>query len=171
MKRILLTHADADHVGAAMALKADSGARIFASQIEADALAEGHSSRSLQMGILTPLFDWVERQGGGMQVAVDEIVAEGQTIPVLGGLKVIESPGHTPGHLSYYAEEMKLLFAGDAVRTKTGQVGYNWFKATNWDHEIMRQSVHKLAALQPEIVCSGHGPVVFDAANKFPPLT
>lgn len=168
LNRILLTHADIDHVGAAMQLKSKSGARIYASQIAAEALAEGHSSRSLKLGVLTPLVGWFESQGGGMQVAVDEIVAGGQILPVLGGLKVIETPGHTPGHVSYYAVDEKLLFAGDAVRNLPDKVGYNRKKVTNWDHQIMQQSVHKLAGLKPEIIVCGHGPVVFDAAGKFP---
>jgi glyoxylase-like metal-dependent hydrolase (beta-lactamase superfamily II) len=153
-----------------MRLRSDSGAKIYASQIAAEALAEGHSSRSLKVGVLTPLFNWFERQGGAMQVKVDQIVAAGQLLPILGGLQVIETPGHTPCHLSYYAVEEKLLFAGDAVRTVPGRVNYNQKKITNWDHEMMKKSVHKLAELKPEIVCSGHGPVLFDAAGKFPPL-
>jgi glyoxylase-like metal-dependent hydrolase (beta-lactamase superfamily II) len=168
LTRILLTHADMDHVGSAMVLKKASGAKIYASQIATDALAEGRSSRSLKMGFLTPLFDRIEQGGSGMQVEVDEIVSEGQALPILGGIHVIETPGHTPGHTSYYSTEHQLLFAGDAVRNKPGAVGYNWFKLTNWDHEIMRQSVGKLAALKPEIVCCGHGPVVFNAGDKFP---
>ncbi len=168
LNRILLTHADVDHVGAAMQLKTGSGAKIYASRIAAEALTEGHSSRSLKLGALTPLSDWFERSGNGMQVTVDEIVAEGQVLPVLGGLKVIETPGHTPGHVSFYAVEERLLFAGDAVTTVPGRITYNRKKFSNWDQEIMRQSANKLAGLKPEIVCSGHGPVVFDAAEKFP---
>ena len=150
-----------------MALKQMSGAKIFASQTAADALAEGHSSRRLPMGILTPFFDWFEARGGQMEVEVDEVFSEGDVLPVVGGLKVIETPGHTPGHLAFFAEGRKMLFAGDAVRTRKDHVGYNWVRMSNWDHDVMRLSVHKLAQLQPEIVCPGHGPVVFGAATKF----
>jgi glyoxylase-like metal-dependent hydrolase (beta-lactamase superfamily II) len=45
---------------------------------------------------------------------------------------------------------------------------YNRVKMFNWDEEQMRASVHRQAELMPEIVCSGHGPVVFGAAAKFP---
>jgi glyoxylase-like metal-dependent hydrolase (beta-lactamase superfamily II) len=164
--RILLTHADVDHVSTAMALKQESGAKIFASRIAAEALAEGHSSRRLPMGILTPLADWFEARGGQMEVEVDQILSEGDMLPVLGGLKVVETPGHTPCHISFYIKSQKMLFAGDAVRTRKDHVGYNWLRVSNWDHDVMRQSVHKLAKLQPEVVCPGHGPVVFGAATK-----
>lgn len=168
LTRILLTHADLDHVGAAMELKQISEARVFASQIAADALAEGRSSRKLKMGIFTPLFTWFERRNGAMEVAVDEIVAGGDMLPILGGLEVLETPGHTPGHISFYTREHKLLFAGDSVSTQEDQVLYNRMKAFNWNNEMMQASVHMQAALEPEIVCSGHGPVVFGAASKFP---
>ena len=144
LQRILLTHADFDHVGAAMALKKESGAKIYASRIAAEALALGHSSRRVKMGILTPLLDWFEARNDQMAVIVDEVLSEGHVLPVLGELKAVETPGHTPGHLAFYAEDRKLLFAGDAVRTREDEVGYNWLKMSNWDHEVMSLSVYKL---------------------------
>ncbi len=168
LNHILLTHADLDHVGAAPDLQETCGATIYASQIEADALAEGHSSRQIRMGILTPLFSWLERRGGAMQVEVDEVLNEGDLLPVLGGLEVIPSPGHTPGHVSFYAPRHGLLFAGDSVSTRSDEVLYNQVKLFNWNQDLMKKSVHKQAEMRPQIVCSGHGPVVFNAADKFP---
>lgn len=167
LTRILLTHADLDHVGSAMALKAQSGAVIYASQIAADALTEGHSSRQLKMGIFTPLFTWFERRGGVMRVDVDNILTGGDTLTILGGMEVLETPGHTPGHLSFYFPAHKLLVAGDSVSTQPCKVLYNRMKAFNWNQDQMKASVRMQAELQPEIVTSGHGPVVFDAANRF----
>ncbi|MGD2026865.1 MAG: MBL fold metallo-hydrolase [Anaerolineales bacterium] len=168
LTHILLTHADLDHVGAASALKEDSDVKVYASHVAADALAVGRSSRKVKMGIFTPIFSWFERQGGAMKVEVDEILSPGDVLPILGGLEVLETPGHTPGHISFYAREHKLLFAGDSVSTQEGSVLYNRMKSFNWDNDLMQTSVHEQEALQPEIVCSGHGPVVFGAAGKFP---
>ncbi len=168
LKTILLSHADIDHVGAAPALKSESGARIYASRIAAQALAEGHSSRQIELGILTPIFRWLEKLNGAMQIEVDELLSAGQMLPMLGGLKVLETPGHTPGHLSFYAEKHKLLFAGDSVTTKPDEILGNRVKFFNWNQEQMLASVRFQAALLPEIVCSGHGPVVYEAASKSP---
>ena len=165
---ILLTHADLDHVGAAPALKEHFGVRIYTSQVEAEALAQGQSSRQVRAGLLSPFLSWLERRSGAMQVQVDQVLAEGDQLPILGGLQVISTPGHTPGHLSFYAPRDGLLFAGDSVSTRSDRVRYNRVKIFNWDEDQMRASVHRQAALHPQIVCSGHGPVVFDAADKFP---
>lgn len=167
LTRILLTHADLDHVGSAMALKARSGATIFASRIAANALAEGHSSRQIKVGIFSPIFSWFERRGDAMRVDVDEILTGLDTLPILGGMQVLETPGHTPGHLSFYFPAHKLLVAGDSVSTQPDKVLYNRMKVFNWDQAQMKASVHMQAELQPEIVTSGHGPVVFGAARKF----
>lgn len=168
LSSILLTHADLDHVGAAPALKERFGAHIYTSQVEADALAQGQSSRQIRAGLLSPFLSWLERRSGAMQVQVDQVLAEGDQLPILGGLRVISSPGHTPGHLSFYSPREGLLFAGDSVSTRSDGVRYNRVKIFNWNEQQMRESVHRQAALRPQIVCSGHGPVVFEAADKFP---
>jgi glyoxylase-like metal-dependent hydrolase (beta-lactamase superfamily II) len=164
---VLLTHADIDHVGSVNPLRADYSLNFFASQKAAEALARGHSSRKIKAGLFSPLFTWFEALGGAMKIAVDEQIAESNTLPLLGGLEVLETPGHTPGHISFYAPRHKLLFAGDSVSTRPDQVLPNQTKMFNWDQEKMLDSVRRQQELAPEIVCSGHGPVVFKAAGKF----
>ncbi len=168
LRRILITHADFDHIGAAKALKDLTGARICAHQIAAAALAQGVSSRPIHLGVIGALGDRITQASGSMCLQVDEIFLGGEVLPVLGGMQVLHVPGHTPCHLAYYAPAHKLLFAGDAVSTRGDRVLYNRMRIFNWDEDKMRASVHILENLQPQIVCSGHGPVVFDAARKFP---
>jgi len=167
LTRVLLTHADVNHVGDINPLRADYPLEVFASRTAAEALARGHSSRKIKAGIFSPLFTWFEALGGAMKIDVDTLAAEGDTLPLLGGLEVFDTPGHTPGHVSFYAPRHKLLFAGDSVSTRPDQVLPNQTKMFNWNQEKMLASVHRQQALAPEIVCSGHGPVVFDAAEKF----
>jgi glyoxylase-like metal-dependent hydrolase (beta-lactamase superfamily II) len=169
LKRILITHADFDHVGGLAALKAASGARVYAHSIEAVGIAEGHSTRELKPR--NALMKFLYRSLAGMfkpkPVKVDETLKDGQVLPVLGGLRVLETFGHTPGHLSFFLPSAGVLFTGDSiVSEKTGLRGSTG--ANNWDQPKSDASVKKQAELGAKIVCPGHGEVVRDAAGKFP---
>jgi len=169
LKRILITHADFDHVGGLAALKSATGARIFASPVEAQAMAEGHASRPLKprRRITKVLFDQMAGLFKPTIVPAEELLSDGQTLPVLGGLRVLATPGHTPGHVSFFFPSGAILFCGDSiVSEETGLRGSRG--ANNWDQIKSDESVRKQAAIGARIVCSGHGPVVMDADGKFP---
>ena len=54
-------------------------------------------------------------------VGIDEYLEDGSRLELAGGLRVIFTPGHTPGHLSLYLERSKVLIAGDALTAEGGQ--------------------------------------------------
>jgi glyoxylase-like metal-dependent hydrolase (beta-lactamase superfamily II) len=88
-------------------------------------------------------------------------------LPALGALRVVETPGHTPGHISLFAPSTGILFVGDSLVSANGRLRESR-GANTWDQAKAIESVRKQAALGARIVCSGHGPVVMDAGNKFP---
>lgn len=168
LKRIIITHADGDHMGSLAALKAQSGARVYATEIEARAMAQGTMSRDLKVNwfvrlFLLPLGWWFKAK----PAQVDEFLNEGQVLPMLGGLQVVGTEGHTPGHISLFAPAFNMLFAGDSVvpqrKGMRGSRGIN-----TWDQAKANASVRKQAALGAKIVCAGHGAVIRNAAGKFP---
>jgi glyoxylase-like metal-dependent hydrolase (beta-lactamase superfamily II) len=169
LKHILVTHADFDHVGGLAALKEASGARVYSTAIEAQAIAEGHSSRPLKPrnALMKLLYNLAAGLFKPKTTHVDETLKDGQNLPVLGGLRVLETPGHTPGHLSFFLPSAGILFTGDSIVSETsglrGSTGAN-----NWDQSKSDASVKKQAALGAKIVCPGHGEVVREAAGKFP---
>jgi glyoxylase-like metal-dependent hydrolase (beta-lactamase superfamily II) len=168
LRRIVLTHADGDHAGAVAALVAASGATVYASAVEAAALAAGRPSREINLrGVWGLIYGLIRPFLGVPPFEGVQPVTEGDVLPALGGLRVVETPGHTPGHLSYYAPTACVLFAGDSIAFRNGRMRKPFTLAT-WDEEIALESLRKQAALRPDIVCLGHGPVVRDAAGKFP---
>jgi len=167
LKRILLTHSDVDHVGGLAALVRVSGARTYASRVEAESIAVGTSSRqsySSGFSIRRFLFALLSPFFKAEPFQVDEILEDGQT---LAGLRVITTPGHTPGHLSFYAPATGVLFCGDSMVSHEDRL-YGSRPGVTWDPDRARESVQKQAELGASLVCPGHGPVIRDASGKFP---
>ncbi len=170
VKHIILTHSDLDHVGSLAALQKATGARTYSSHIEADAIAAGKPSREIKpsgFSVRRILFALMGPFMKATPFPVDEILKDGAILPMLGGLRVIETPGHTPGHISLFAPDVGILFCGDSMVTdKNGIHGSR--AGLTWNDARARESERKQAGLGAQIVCSGHGPVVKDAAGKFP---
>ncbi len=170
VKRIILTHSDLDHVGSLAALQKSTGARTYASRIEADAIAAGKPSRQINpagFSVRRLMFALLRPFMKATPFQVDEIVTDGQILPALGGLRVVETAGHTPGHISLFAPTVGVLFCGDSMVTDENGI-HGSRSGLTWDGEKAREAERKQAALGAKIICSGHGPVVMDATGKFP---
>lgn len=170
LQRILITHADMDHVGGLGALRKATGARVFSSAVESRAMAEGHSSRSVKTGGNSArriLFSLLGRFFSSKPGPADELLTDGQRLPFAGGMQVVETVGHTPGHLSFYSPGTGVLFTGDSIiADEKGLQGSR--PMYTWDPVKAAEAVRRQAALGARIVCPGHGPVVRDAEGKFP---
>ena len=88
---------------------------------------------------------------------VHEIVEDGDVIPVLGGLRVIHTPGHTPGSVCLMLENPKVLFLGDSVINNITRLS----RPLMWDRNKRRRldtSLRRLRDFQAQAACFGHGP-------------
>ena len=92
---------------------------------------------------------------------VSGTLKEGDTV---GGFTVFEVPGHSPGHLAFWREADRVLVIGDVVfgvRVPSFKPGLQLPPtALTPDPEKNLESARRMAALEPELVCFGHGPPV-----------
>lgn len=154
LKRILITHADIDHAGSLAAIQTASGAKVYAGEISARYLQVGRSPDHLPRVIQWFTNSFVKYQA--TSVSEIEKIADGDRLPVLGGLEVLATPGHTLGHISFYSPSTGVLFTGDALDTRNGRL--NRTRKILTAHEVMAdQSAIRLIELAPVTFASGHG--------------
>jgi glyoxylase-like metal-dependent hydrolase (beta-lactamase superfamily II) len=102
-------------------------------------------------------------------VGADHEVDDGDELPIAGGLRVIYTPGHTAGHVSYlWSQHGGVLFAGDAaghvfgrLAPPVGAIGGSFTE----DAAQAKESFRNLAALEFDIACFGHGGVIKGKAH------
>ncbi len=168
LRHILITHADPDHTGGAPVLRAATGAKLCASAIEKAAIERGSTSRQ-PTGVGFKIF--ANTLGKLMMplapVTVDEVLSDGQVLPILGGLHMLATPGHTPGHLSFFAPALGVLIAGDSMNATSGSLQFKP-APVHGDFAEGCNSVRKQARLGARAVYCGHGPVIKNAV--FPNL-
>src|ERR687884_624140 len=165
LRRIIFTHQDLDHVGSGAALVRQSGARVMAHSADAP-----HIDGSLRL--LKPSPEMLQQRPQMREVlehlepvGVDEHLEDGERLDLAGGIRVIFTPGHTPGHLSLYLERPKVLVAGDALTAEAGRLNGPNPPLTLDVGEAVR-SVRRLAELDVETIVCYHGGVVSKDANR-----
>ncbi|MCL7452637.1 MAG: MBL fold metallo-hydrolase [Anaerolineae bacterium] len=153
---IWLTHADIDHMGSVAALQSDSGAQVVAHRADVP-LVEGLSDRQLGplplSGAYQRIFNWVVRRMF-RPATVDRAVGDGEA---LGGWQVVHAPGHTPGSICFHHPSRGILLVGDALNHRRGRLGAPPPMFTS-DMGQAHASIRRIAALDFEICCFGHGP-------------
>lgn len=164
VRHLIITHQHVDHIGALAELARATGAETWAGAGDTPAI-EGRARREAPHGALGLIFRLVFFSRLA-PASVAHVVREGDTLPIFGaegGLRVIETPGHTAGHVSIYLPARRLLFAGDAVRASKGGLALSP-RMLNLDTSQALQSVRKLASMEIESCLPGHGaPVIVGA--------
>jgi glyoxylase-like metal-dependent hydrolase (beta-lactamase superfamily II) len=167
---IVMTHGHFDHIGGLEKLAERWDAPIYAHALELPYL-NGTASYSPPdpsvgggiMPLLSPLFP-----RGPIDVSrwLQVLPVDG-SVPGMPAWRWVHTPGHTPGHVSFWREADRTIIAGDAFITTRQESAYAvavqtpemhgppMYFTPDWDSA--RTSVNALAALEPELVVTGHG--------------
>lgn len=86
-------------------------------------------------------------------------------MPPLGGLRVIPTPGHTPGSISLFSDSYRLLFAGDALNNRLPILRLPP-KHASTDLVQAANSVKEMSRLDFDILCLGHGQPLTGNASR-----
>jgi len=167
---ILLTHGHFDHVGAFPGLLEHWNVPVYAHRLELPYLT-GQSDYpppdpTVGKGAMALMSFMYPNEGINLGSRVRPLPEDG-TVPFMDGWRWIHTPGHTPGHVSFFRNSDRCLIAGDAfVTTKQESLyavvnqipevhGPPAYFTPDWPEA--KRSVKKLAALEPMIAATGHG--------------
>ncbi|MGF6952172.1 glyoxylase-like metal-dependent hydrolase (beta-lactamase superfamily II) [Neobacillus sp. B4I6] len=164
--KIVLTHAHEDHVGALDSIKdLLPDVPVYISKRD-NRLMNGDRSLDPQEA-QTPIKGGVPKK---LKTKANLLLKEGDLI---GSLTAIETPGHTPGSMSFLDLRTKALIAGDSFQTRGGMAVAGdiraWFPFPaygTWSKETALSSARKLVSYRPELLAVGHGDLVINPVNS-----
>lgn len=159
IRRIVITHAHMDHVGALDALR-----RLLP---EAEISVSARDARFLA-GDMTLGADEPRAKLAGAYVRAatrpDRLLHDGDTV---GSLRVVAAPGHTPGQIALYDPRDGSLVAGDAFQTRAGlavsgtmRLLFPFPAMATWHRPTALATARRLRALEPSRLAVGHGEVL-----------
>lgn len=171
---ILLTHFHVDHAGAARHLKETTGASVYAHEGDTPCLQGDVNVPSIfkkgVIGRAVSLAPGVARRMVQVPaVRVDEPLADGDVIPILDGIRVIHSPGHTMGSACFFWPRESLLFTGDTI-INTYHVLTLPTEGFSCDFDLAATSAgmvaHRFESEDLRMLCPGHGPIVENEVGR-----
>jgi glyoxylase-like metal-dependent hydrolase (beta-lactamase superfamily II) len=172
LKHIVLTHAHRSHLGGLATLKRMSGATVYSHEWEADIVAGERIAQPVTPVPMRPIRTYWRvyylqlgaalGRGKHPPCPVDATLEDGDSV---GPLRVLHTPGHTPGHLAFWWPERRVMFAGDAMATyPIFEAGWSAFNLNPTQHQI---SLRLMAELDADVLAVGHGdPITAGAAER-----
>jgi glyoxylase-like metal-dependent hydrolase (beta-lactamase superfamily II) len=145
---IVLTHCHFDHTARVREVARICNAKIAIHELDADGLRDDEKSLAFNFGAHSP------------GIAPDIILSEGDRV---GSLKVLHTPGHTPGGICLYHEDSHALISGDTVFADGGFGRYDF---PGGSRVQLEDSLARLADLPVEELCPGHGEPVRQGGSR-----
>ncbi|MGH2807035.1 MAG: MBL fold metallo-hydrolase [Actinomycetota bacterium] len=165
LTNILVSHYHWDHIGNLREIKQTTGAKVYAPRGDADLLRSGGPIPRLETrGVLGGAIKKFASSSDPLPpMPVDAEVADGDHIPVGDGVKVVGTPGHTPGHVCFlWPEQGGVLFANDAAFNLLGRLQA---APISEDLGASDKSFQRLSELTFEVATFGHGSSITSGAS------
>lgn len=176
LNMVILTHQDIDHIGCVSGILKEMPGKVKVLAHEEEKGYINGEKTPVKLAKLEENFEHLpdnvkaiyEKLKVGFEhskVDVDKTLIDGEELPYCGGITVVYTPGHTPGHICLYFKKSKILIAGDILTVKEGLL----LKADqdiNFDNELNMESMKKLMNYDIETVICYHGGIYKDNVNK-----
>ncbi len=153
--RLMLTHCHPDHAGGAAYVSRETGRPLDVHADDAEYVRTGTQPEVDQTSRIGKLFRKLP-DPKLENLTVGEELKDGQVVPFAGGIRVVHTPGHSPGHASYLHEESGVLITGDAIFNVLGMRWPPKFLCSNY--AMTQKTAHRLGELEYSTAAFTHGP-------------
>jgi glyoxylase-like metal-dependent hydrolase (beta-lactamase superfamily II) len=161
--RILLTHVHPDHAGGAAEMSRLTGVPVQVHDDDRPSAVAGTIVNKPDQRFLSGRLVGRLPAGGFPRFDPGEPLTDGQVLDVGGGLRVVHTPGHSPGHVSFLHEETRTLITGDAIFNVFWLRGIHLSpRALCSDFMLTRKTAHRLAELEYDVAAFTHGTDIRD---------
>ncbi|AEG61492.1 MBL fold metallo-hydrolase [Desulforamulus ruminis] len=175
LNKVIITHHDVDHVGSlpnivrecprVQVLAHEQEKSYIQGEKQPVKVARLESQLDSLPEEMKSLYEKLKASFENLKTPVDRTLTAGEELPHCGGITVIYTPGHTPGHISLYLRQSKTLITGDALLIEEGRL-LPMSQHIHWDAELAAKSLQELTQYDIQAVICYHGGLYKDNPNR-----